>query len=403
MFKLMITVTVLLQLLLQTECLYVGDSCLAEGALGLCVPLLECAPILDEVKRAGNPIPPHMRMKLQKLTCGYQFKDPMVCCVSLDYTDTERPSTHTFTLAPDDSDNVEAYTRATPQSQNGPIGVETHPNLNLLPMQCGNIDSDRIFGGNRTQLFEMPWMVLLSYDSARGPTLSCGGSLISEWYVLTAAHCVGFLGNRLQLKGVVLGEHDIRQDPDCEMSDDKEYCAPRIQNVPVGEVVAHPGYTPQSLTDDIALVRLARPANFSLPSVKPLCLPITRKLQLEPLKGKDANVAGWGATEEGLQSPVLLKVELPITSPEECTQAYRGSVQVKQTQLCAGGVKGKDSCGGDSGGPLMYPGSYGKFGARYVQRGLVSFGPKRCGLGGYPGVYTNIAYYMKWILDNMHS
>lgn len=81
---------------------------------------------------------------------------------------------------------------------------------------------------------------------------------------------------------------------------------------------------------------------------------------------------------------------------------YR-AVNVRETQLCAGGVKGKDSCGGDSGGPLMFPGSYGKFGVRYVQRGLVSFGSKRCGLGGYPGVYTNIAYYMKWILDNMHS
>lgn len=76
---------------------------------------------------------------------------------------------------------------------------------------------------------------------------------------------------------------------------------------------------------------------------------------------------------------------------------------IKATQLCAGGVKGQDSCGGDSGGPLMYPGSYGKLGVRYVQRGIVSFGSKRCGIGGFPGVYTNVAYYMNWILDNMHS
>ncbi|KAJ8713978.1 hypothetical protein PYW08_007598 [Mythimna loreyi] len=403
MFKLMITVTVILQLLLQTECLYVGDSCLTDGELGICTPLLQCGPIIDEVRRAGNPIPPHMRMKLQKLTCGYQFNDPMVCCVSASSTEpTERPSTQNFIIG-SDSDNVEPYTRATPGNQNEPIGVETHPNLGLLPIQCGNIDSDRLIGGTRTQLFEMPWMVLLSYESARGSQLNCGGTLINEWYILTAAHCVAFLGNRLQLNGVILGEHDIRQDPDCEMSDDTEFCAPKIENVSIAEVVAHPGYTRQSLVDDVALIRLAKPANFTLPSMKALCLPITKKLQLETLQGQNANVAGWGVTEEGLQSPVLQSVELPIMSTEECTKAYRGSIQVKETQLCAGGVKGKDSCAGDSGGPLMFPGSYGKYGVRYVQRGIVSFGLKMCGLGGYPGVYTNIAYYMKWILDNMHS
>lgn len=397
----MITVTVFLQLLLQTECLYDGDHCVVEAGAGICVPLLQCQHIIDEVRRAGNPIPPHMRMKLQRLTCGYEDKNPMVCCVSSG--NTERPATQTFVLGPVSGEDVEPFTRATLENKNGPIGVESHPNLGLLPMQCGSIESDRINGGNRTQLFEMPWMVLLSYDSARGPALSCGGSLINEWYVLTAAHCVSFLGNRLRLDAVILGEHDIRQDPDCEMSDNHEYCAPKIENVSIAEVLAHPGYSPQSLVDDIALIRLARPANFTLPSMKPLCLPITPKLQMENLVGNNANVAGWGVTEDGLQSPVLLSVDLPVISTEDCTAAYRGTPRVRETQICAGGVKGKDSCGGDSGGPLMYPGSYGRFGVRYVQRGLVSYGSKRCGIGGFPGVYTNVAYYMKWILDNMHS
>lgn len=82
---------------------------------------------------------------------------------------------------------------------------------------------------------------------------------------------------------------------------------------------------------------------------------------------------------------------------------YYSSLKLKDTQLCAGGVKDKDSCGGDSGGPLMFPGKMGNFGVRYVQRGIVSFGSKRCGLGGFPGVYTNVAYYMNWILDNIRS
>lgn len=79
------------------------------------------------------------------------------------------------------------------------------------------------------------------------------------------------------------------------------------------------------------------------------------------------------------------------------------SPQIHDSQLCAGGVPDKDSCGGDSGGPLMYPGRARGVGVRYVQRGIVSYGSKRCGVGGYPGVYTRVAYYMKWILDNIHE
>lgn len=79
------------------------------------------------------------------------------------------------------------------------------------------------------------------------------------------------------------------------------------------------------------------------------------------------------------------------------------SPQIYDSQLCAGGVPEKDSCGGDSGGPLMYPGKAQGVGVRYVQRGIVSFGSKRCGIGGYPGVYTRVSDYMMWILDNIHE
>lgn len=69
--------------------------------------------------------------------------------------------------------------------------------------------------------------------------------------------------------------------------------------------------------------------------------------------------------------------------------------------MCAGGIQSKDSCGGDSGGPLLFPGRSGNSGYRYVQRGIVSFGSKQCGVGGVPGVYTRVAFYMDWILDNI--
>lgn len=81
---------------------------------------------------------------------------------------------------------------------------------------------------------------------------------------------------------------------------------------------------------------------------------------------------------------------------------FRYSLKINDKQLCAGGLHDKDSCAGDSGGPLLYPGKVGSTGVRYVQRGIVSFGSKRCGIS-LPGVYTNVAYYMDWILNNIRS
>ena len=62
--------------------------------------------------------------------------------------------------------------------------------------------------------------------------------------------------------------------------------------------------------------------------MKPLCLPITQHLQQESLVGSFANVAGWGVTEDGLQSPVLLSVELPVIGTDDCNTAYRGLVSI---------------------------------------------------------------------------
>lgn len=69
--------------------------------------------------------------------------------------------------------------------------------------------------------------------------------------------------------------------------------------------------------------------------------------------------------------------------------------------MCAGGKDGKDSCGGDSGGPLIVKMQATTYDIRTFQQGIVSYGPKICGIQGLPGVYTRVAYYMDWILDNL--
>ncbi|XP_063387148.1 phenoloxidase-activating factor 3-like [Cydia fagiglandana] len=455
-------VTSVFVLLLRAECRFVGDKCQAEGRPGMCRLLDDCQPLLAEIKRCGTPMPAHIRRKLQTLMCGFDTDKPIVCCQSESQT-TERP-TPLFTVPhglgvpfnnnwEDSSQNWGSFTTSstrrpswnsdtptrrpswnsdtptrrpswnsdttttkrpswgsdntdndTTNNKNGKeeaVDVRNHRNFRLLPTDCGVIEDDKIWGGNRTRLFEMPWMVLISYNSARGTKLSCGGTLIHERYVLTAAHCVSFLGERLKLSGVVLGEYDTRTDPDCEWDEGERMCAPSTRNVTVDTIIPHPGYSPQNLFDDIALLRLSEPADFSQDNMKPVCLPSTPELQADSMVGQQVVVTGWGATEDGLQSPVLLSVALPVVSNSECQDAYNGSPRIYNRQMCAGGVPDKDSCGGDSGGPLLHPGVVGRVGLRYVQRGIVSYGSKRCGVGGFPGVYTRVGHYMDWILDNM--
>jgi secreted trypsin-like serine protease len=102
-------------------------------------------------------------------------------------------------------------------------------------------------------------------------------------------------------------------------------------------------------------------------------------------------------------SNVKLQVWLPVVSNEDCGRVYQEKRRViGDGQLCAGGVEGKDSCSGDSGGPLMSPGISSRDGrARYYLAGVVSYGPDPCGKKGWPGVYTRVARYTDWILDQL--
>ncbi|TMW41744.1 hypothetical protein DOY81_013177, partial [Sarcophaga bullata] len=102
------------------------------------------------------------------------------------------------------------------------------------------------------------------------------------------------------------------------------------------------------------------------------------------------DVTGWGTTEEGYSSPIKLKAAVDGWRFETCRQKYAPKrIQLENTQMCAGGQEGVDSCGGDSGGPLV---SKERLDNRdvYVLAGVVSFGPKPCGLPGWPGVYTRV-------------
>ncbi|XP_017773667.1 PREDICTED: serine protease easter-like isoform X1 [Nicrophorus vespilloides] len=361
------------------------DGCRTpDRGVGTCIPVHDCKHVVDFIEKSPKPLSAEDLKRLQSYQCGFSGKTIKVCCPKKAIV---RPDT---TSKPDLVDN---------RIQDTPPDVTNHRNLGLLSKACGSLGTeDRITNGNTTGLFEFPWMVLLSYQTGSGLDFRCGGTLINDRYVLTAAHCITEL--KFPLRGVRLGEHDFSTEQDCETSlDGDTVCSPPYQDMGIEKVIPHPLYNRTALQNDIGLLRLARAAKTDQDNIKPICLPYTKETR--EVKVDKYLVTGWGQTEKKTRSTALLKVFVDAMNYEECQEVYK-NLTITRRQICAGGKASRDSCTGDSGGPIQTAGSL-DFDAKYIQYGVVSFGPKNCGQSGLPGVYTSVAHYLHWILDNITS
>ncbi|XP_037789183.1 LOW QUALITY PROTEIN: phenoloxidase-activating factor 3-like [Penaeus monodon] len=270
-------------------------------------------------------------------------------------------------------------------------------------VKCGvrGLD-DKIVGGEDAPLGAWPWMVILRGRVNGRRSWFCGGALVSDRYVLTAAHCFK------ESLGVVvekarIGEHTLSFDPDCS----KGRCAPSPQDIPVERIIRHPQYgSPCTECNDIALLRLSRPAVLHSGFVTPVCLPINPDQDMgfseHDFQGKAAWAAGWGSTARGpfefRRPDVLQQVQLPIQELNYCDR-LRIAYPDPRMALCAGG-EGRDTCRGDSGGPLTLDSSDGK---RSFVVGITSLGPKVCGSADTQGIYTNVVFYTPWILETIEE
>lgn len=296
---------------------------------------------------------------------------------------------------------------------------ESHKNWGLLPPKnkCGLSAQQRIIGGHEVVMGAYPWIARVAFLRPGSPryqngqlnvnersiAYGCGGSLISKYYVITAAHCTD---DPPSITYVRLGEHNTRTNPDCEKQGGSAVCAPPVQDIPVAKVIRHELYSgDRHMTNDIALLKLQSPPVLNQ-YVQPVCLPFGVGMTKD-FEGEDATVAGWGKTENHRIASVLLAVTQKVTSTQLCKEEYaRNEVNIDDTQgqMCVGGKVGKDSCNGDSGGPLIWTGSFDPtISARAYLLGLVSLGPESCGVYEIPGVYSRISYFLRWVLDHMEE
>ncbi|XP_043489566.1 serine protease nudel-like [Polistes fuscatus] len=233
-----------------------------------------------------------------------------------------------------------------------------------------------IVGGRASAPEAWPYLIAMYKDGY----FHCGGVILNEYWILTAAHCLVQAKHYYEIQAGILRRFSF---------------SPMTQNKIAKNIVIHPDYDPNLMKNDVGLVMLDTPLRFNR-WVRPACLPE------EKISGSIWNqvpsvdtmcvVLGWGALiEQGPDTDQLREVQVPILS--NCSDTIYDNI----SEICAGyPMGGRDACQGDSGGPLLCMNP--KVDLSYYVAGIVSHG-EGCGRPGKPGIYTKVVYFLDWIKD----
>ncbi|XP_046801963.1 chymotrypsin BI-like [Lucilia cuprina] len=233
--------------------------------------------------------------------------------------------------------------------------------------------SARIVAGNRATRGQFPWHVVIWVDEKDGKVDNCGGSIISDIWILTAAHCVdGENYAALIFDTIDIMNYQI--------------------NMSSTIFFLHPKYDPDTLFNDIALIKLPTPLKFN-ENLNKIDL-ISSKESSKNFVGAQAIISGFGRTRDAYAnlSRWLLWATVEIVPNTECDKAFQE--KTPDTVLCAVGANGTrmSACDGDSGGALVWKNPDNKL----VQIGVFSYiKPKKC--SQYPSGYTRITSFLDFI------
>ncbi|XP_029477561.1 serine protease hepsin-like isoform X2 [Oncorhynchus nerka] len=272
-----------------------------------------------------------------------------------------------------------------------PCDCETGQVLSLLCQDCGrrSLTADRIVGGVDARQGSWPWQVSLQYDGVH----QCGGSIISDRWIVSAAHCFPERNRQVSRWRVLLG------------SIYNKLTHKNVRVLEVKTVVYHSSYLPfvdPNIDDnsrDIAVLALAQPLHFT-DYIQPVCLPHYGQRLID---GQLGTVTGWGNVGYyGTLADVLQEANVPIINDAVCNAPDYYDNQITTSMFCAGFEKGgTDACQGDSGGPFVAEDSLSKA-SRYRLLGVVSWGTG-CAMAKKPGVYTRVSRFLPWISSAMRT
>ncbi|XP_029383594.1 chymotrypsin-like protease CTRL-1 [Echeneis naucrates] len=235
----------------------------------------------------------------------------------------------------------------------------------------------RIVGGENATAGSWPWQVSIHFRESH----TCGGTVISDQWVLTAAHCIltsspaewTLYFGRVTQSGPNVNE-EMRS---------------------VSTIIVHPDYNDTLFDNDIALMRLSNPLTFT-DFIRPICLASNSS---QVYNSTLCWTTGWGRF--GRDEPpadVLQEVQIPVIGNNECSCRYRPvqEANISGNMICAG-QENKGACQGDSGGPLQC-----KSGSKWIQTGITSFGVP-CARAEFPEVYARVSQFQTWIKDKVEG
>ncbi|XP_053672731.1 brachyurin-like [Anopheles nili] len=240
----------------------------------------------------------------------------------------------------------------------------------------------RVTNGQEATPGQFPYQIALLSNFPTGTGL-CGGSVLTNNYILTAAHCVISGATTLALSGTaIIGAHNRNV---------VEPTQQRIDFTTAG-ISAHPQYTPTNIRNDIAVVRLNSPITFN-DRVQPARLPA--RSDTRQFGGFTGTVSGFGRTSDAstATSAVVMFTSNPVMTNADCISQWN-TVLIQPQNICLSGEGGRSACNGDSGGPLAVQDGGS------LQVGIVSFGSAAGCSIGMPSVYARVSFFLDFIEAN---